>query len=175
MLKIILFSLFVMPVVTFAQSSIKNTGSNISVEDAEAVLANHNEARAEVGVKPLTWSTDVAAFAQAWADSLANHNDCNIKHHSSDRHYGENLFGGSSAEAFKSLDASKGWYGEKEKYTYAKLGDDNWMATSHYTQMIWSTTTEMGAGVATCPSGGVVIVANYNPAGNISGAYPYEK
>ncbi len=65
------------------------------------------------------------------------------------------------------------WYGEKEKYTYSKLGEGNWMETGHYTQMIWKNTTEIGVGIATCPSGGVIVVANYNPPGNFSGEYPY--
>lgn len=163
------------PFFTIAQTKIEETGSEISAEDAQAVLDHHNAARAEVGVEPLTWNPEVAAFAQAWADSLAQHNDCQIKHHSSEKHYGENIFGASSAEVFKPVDASKAWLNEKEKYTYSKLGDGNWMETSHYTQMIWSTTKEMGMGVATCPSGGVVIVANYSPAGNMSGEYPYQK
>jgi hypothetical protein len=34
-------------------------------------------------------------------------------------------------------------------------------------------TNEMGLGIATCPTGGVIIVANYNPPGNFVGSYPY--
>lgn len=173
MLKTFLFCLALLPALTFAQASIDSTGSNLSPEDAQAILDHHNQARAEVGVQPLTWSADVAAFAQEWADSLANFNDCNIKHHSNSFGYGENIFGGSSADVFKGIDASKAWYNEKEKYTYSKLGEGNWFETGHYTQMIWKTTTEMGAGIAKCPSGGVVVVANYNPSGNISGDFPY--
>lgn len=109
MLKILLFCLFVTPAFAFAQDTIENTGSNLSAEDAQAILDHHNQARADVGVTPLSWSREVAAFAQAWADSLANFNDCKIKHHSSERHYGENLYGGSSAEVFKGIDASNGW------------------------------------------------------------------
>ena len=87
--------------------------------------------------------------------------------------YGENIFGGSSAEAFKPLDASIAWYNEIQKYTYSKLGESNWAETAHYTQMIWKNTKEIGVGISACPAGGVVVVANYNPAGNYSGEYPY--
>lgn len=173
MFKKILFCLFLVPQLSFGQNTIDTTGSNVTPAEARAVLDHHNKIRNDVGVPPLSWSKDVAAFAQEWADSVANFNNCSIKHHSNDKGYGENIFGGSSADAIKPIDASLAWYSEKEKYTYSRLGEGNWFETAHYTQMIWKTTTEIGMGVATCPSGGVVIVANYNPAGNISGDYPY--
>ncbi len=173
MLNLLFCCLLLWPVLAPGQSTIDNTGSNISKEDAQAVLDLHNKIRADLGIPPLTWSTDVAAFAQQWADSLANFNDCNIKHHSNELGYGENIFGGSSADLFKGIDAANSWYQEKEKYTYSRLGEGNWFETGHYTQMIWKTTTQVGLGMATCPSGGVVVVGNYSPAGNISGDYPY--
>ena len=173
MLKVFLFCLLLFPAFSFCQSAIESTGSNVTPEDAQAVLDHHNKIRQDLGIPPLTWSKDVAAFAQQWADSLANFNDCNIKHHSNELGYGENIFGASSADVFKPIDASLAWYKEKEKYTYSKLGEGNWYETAHYTQMIWKNTTEMGMGIATCPSGGLVIVANYSPAGNYSGEYPY--
>lgn len=43
----------------------------------------------------------------------------------------------------------------------------------HYTQMVWNYTREVGAGVAYCPGGGIVVVASYHPAGNIIGSVPY--
>jgi hypothetical protein len=39
--------------------------------------------------------------------------------------------------------------------------------------MVWKNSKEMGLGIATCPTGEVIIVANYNPAGNYVGQYPY--
>ncbi|MEO6636834.1 MAG: CAP domain-containing protein [Ginsengibacter sp.] len=96
-----------------------------------------------------------------------------MKHHSNEFGYGENVFGGSPAAAFKGVDAANAWLREKEKYTYSKLREDNWFATGHYTQMIWKSTTEVGLGMATCPTGGIVIVGDYSPAGNMSGEYPY--
>ena len=173
MQKLLICCLFLWPALSWGQSIIDSTGSNLSKEDAQAVLDFHNKVRADLGIPPVTWSADVAAFAQQWADSLANFNDCNIKHHSNELGYGENIFGGSPAEAFKGINATNAWYGEKEKYTYSRLGEGNWFETAHYTQMIWKTTTQIGLGMATCPSGGVVIVGNYSPAGNISGDYPY--
>ena len=173
MLKIFLLCMLLSPMISFTQGTIDTTGSNISSEDAQAVLDHHNKARNDLGIPPLTWSAEVAAYAQEWADSLANTNDCQLKHRDNrQKGYGENVFGGSST-SFKPLDASMAWYNEIKNYTYAKVDDSNWAKASHYTQMIWKNTKEVGLGMATCPGGAVVVVANYNPAGNYSGEFPY--
>jgi hypothetical protein len=39
--------------------------------------------------------------------------------------------------------------------------------------MIWKNTKEIGVGIATCPAGGLIVVANYNPPGNFMGEFPY--
>ena len=119
----------------------------------------------------------MAAYAQRWADYLATNNHCKIKHRGPNEQegaqYGENIFWGSSAQAYRPLDASKSWYSEIQKYTYSLLNSDNWYPTGHYTQMIWRNTTLMGAGVAVCPDGEIIVVANYNPPGNYMEEYPY--
>ncbi|MCF8341153.1 MAG: hypothetical protein K9I82_09265 [Chitinophagaceae bacterium] len=155
----------------------KATGSLITSEDAEKVLLHHNKVRAEVGVDKLVWSNEIAAYAQEWANYLVSENNCKMMHRSSanrnDKNWGENLFWGSSATYYKPLDASKGWAGEKADYTYAPCCGDNFMKIGHYTQMVWKNSKEMGLGIATCPTGEVIIVANYNPSGNYVGQYPY--
>ena len=160
---------------SFAQ--VTNTGSKISVKDAQEILAHHNKVRKKVGSPALIWSTKLAAYAQSWADHLANENNCEIEHRAvcgeDGKIYGENIFWGSSATSFKPIDASLSWYSEIKKYTYAKLNESNWQDTGHYTQMVWKNTNEMGVGVAVCPNGAIIIVANYYPAGNYMGQYPY--
>ena len=160
-----------------AKSQITNTGSKISSVDADKMLAHHNKVRSEVGVSGLQWDTTLAAYAQRWADYLATNNHCKMKHRGSKEkegaEYGENIFWGSSAQAYSPLDASTSWYSEIEKYTYAQLNGNNWYPAGHYTQMVWRNTTLMGAGVAICPDGEIIVVANYNPPGNYMGEYPY--
>jgi pathogenesis-related protein 1 len=39
--------------------------------------------------------------------------------------------------------------------------------------MVWKETTHVGMGIAICKNGGMIIVANYNPAGNYIGEKPY--
>jgi pathogenesis-related protein 1 len=176
MLKIFLFSLLFCPTLSFTQSTIDNTGSKISSKDAGAILDHHNKIRNDLQIPPLSWNAALAAYAQNWADSLATSYSCNLKHRDQGGNtpgYGENLFGGSSAESFKPIDASLAWYSEIQQYTYAKLDENNWYNTAHYTQMIWKNTKEVGVGIAACPAGGVIVVANYNPPGNYMGEFPY--
>ncbi len=150
-------------------------GSNVTKEEAQTAIEFHNKARKDVGVAPLTWSNELASFAQAWADNLAS-TGCKLKHRPADgkwaQQYGENIFYASKATV-NALNASQAWYSEIKDFSYGKLNANNWAKTGHYTQMVWSTTKQMGIGSAVCPSGAIIIVANYNPRGNFMGEKPY--
>ena len=160
-----------------AQNKIGRTGSSIKTTDAEQILAHHNTIRKEKGEQALTWNTELAAYAQKWADYLAKNNNCDIKHRDicgqNGQSYGENIFWGSSATAYPPIEASHSWYEEKKDYRYRKISAASWHNTGHYTQMIWKDTRQMGVGVAVCPNGSIIVVANYYPAGNVIGEYPY--
>lgn len=45
--------------------------SRLTAGEARELVAFHNDARHEVGVGPIEWSPDIAAFAQQWADHIA--------------------------------------------------------------------------------------------------------
>lgn len=177
MYKILLFCLLSSPGLCFTQKTINVTGSNISSRDAQTILDYHNKVRNELGVPSLQWSQKLSLYAQNWADSLANTFACHIIHRKicgeNGLQYGENLFMGSSSQFYKPIDAAIAWYNEKQKYSYGKLTESNWYRTGHYTQMIWKETKEVGIGVATCPNGSIIVVANYYPAGNFIGQFPY--
>jgi pathogenesis-related protein 1 len=162
---------------SFAQLNLNETGSKLSKNEASEMLEYHNMARKELSIPPMIWNTSIAAYAQEWAEYLANKKGCDLIHRSGLNQkkldYGENLFWGSSASSYKPIDAAKGWYSEKKDYRYQRVDYDNYAKTGHYTQMIWASSTEMGAGMAVCPSGEIIVVANYKEHGNIVGYYPY--
>ena len=161
---------------SYGQSVGEVTGSRISRQDAQKILDQHNQAREEVGVSKLVWSRELAAFAQEWAEHLAK-NGCSMQHRQQPKirnePVGENLFWVSSSTVYHPLDASLSWYGEKKIYSYGKFGQGNWHAIGHYTQMVWKNTREVGVGVAVCKNGGLMVVANYSPAGNYLNQMPY--
>jgi hypothetical protein len=74
---------------------------------------------------------------------------------------------GPSAE-FGPAAAAKKWLAEKRRY---KPGV-SFNVVGHDTQMVWKKSTAVGFGIAEV-NGGTVIVANYDPAGNIAGETPY--
>ena len=158
-----------------AQTVPKETGSHVSQSDAQVALDFHNKARKDVGISPLQWSSDLAKYAQAWADNLAK-NNCGFKHRPDSGEWkqvhGENIFKGSGA-IYTALGASEGWYSEIKDYKHGPISDINWPIAGHYTQMVWKNTTQVGIASSTCSNGAIIIVANYDPAGNYLGQKAY--
>tara|TARA_B110000263_G_scaffold15668_1_gene12688 strand:- start:1916 stop:2173 length:258 start_codon:yes stop_codon:yes gene_type:complete len=73
-------------------------------------------------------------------------------------------------------EGSTAWYNEIADYTYSVIGstENANVVIGHYTQMIWSTTTEVGIAKARSTSGKEYVVARYSPPGNMGGQYPYK-
>ncbi len=141
------------------------------------ITALHNQVRATVDVPPLTWDPDLAAIAQAWADSCTD-NDAPIGliDHNPNRsdtypgYVGENVYGSSGTATPDG--AVSAWAAEAADYDY----DTNTCSAvcGHYTQLVWATTEKLGCGISNC-SGltyGNSIVCDYSPGGN-TGGRPY--
>jgi len=179
MKKGILFALVILffSIKMNAQNYNIKTGSAVSEKDAALILDHHNKVRKALGIPPLTWNPEISSYAQEWANYLVTNNDNKLSHRSwlgkNKRAYGENLFWGHPYDYYSVLSASESWYSEKEDYIYQPLSNSNFHETGHYSQMIWNTTKEMGVGVARGSDGGIIVVANYFPAGNIIGFKPY--
>lgn len=178
MTKKILFLLLAILWINFiiiAQTVPSITGSKVTQMEAQTALDFHNKVRADVGTSPLQWSAELAKYAQAWADHLAEEG-CDMQHRPYDgewaQKYGENIFWG-SASNFTVLNASESWYDEIKDYKHGVLNESNWYNTGHYTQMVWKNTTHVGIGISRCKDGGIIIVANYNPPGNYMGESAY--
>ena len=151
--------------------------SSLAEEDISLALKVHNDARAAVGVQSLVWSKILEADALEWAKTMAKKDDMYHSSNESRTGQGENLYmySGFSSET-PAGDGSTAWYNEIDDYTYSVIGspENANVMIGHYTQMIWSSTTEVGIGKATSASGREFVVARYSPRGNYIGAYPYE-
>lgn len=132
--------------------------------EIEKFLRVHNDCRAELGVGPLVWDDGLAQYALQWAQELARTDS--FRHRSHNR-YGENLFWGSGAP-FTLEHAARSWASEKPHMS----GKQYTQGAGHYSQMIWKNTRRVGA-AAVHYGNKVVIVANYDPAGNYIGQDAY--
>lgn len=129
----------------------------------------HNEKRKLHCVAPLTWSNELAAEAQAYAE------ECKLHVHGSK---GENLADAWGTPEMFAKDIVELWYSEKDNYDFNnpqfKVGsaDEN----GHFTQIVWKDTCQLGCGQATCEmidDKGVVHkgthwVCRYRPPGNVN-------
>ena len=150
-------------------------------------LKVHNDARKEVGVKPLVWSNNLEIDAKKYADFLASKDVFEHSEDLSELAQGENLYStayfvfqeNGEKYFFENTDylenASISWLNEKKDFKYAKIGDrkNNFSKVGHYTQMVWIQTTQVGIAYSKSKSGKVYVVARYYPAGNIIGQFPY--
>jgi len=131
----------------------------------QTYLQAHNTVRSQHGAAALTWSNELGAKAQQWA------NGCQFKHSGGSLGpYGENLAAGTGNFSFQNgMDL---WAAEASDY------DPNNPTYSHFTQVVWKGTTQVGCAVATC-SGifdakygpAQYYVCEYNPPGNVIGQF----
>jgi pathogenesis-related protein 1 len=149
-------------------------GSSLTLQEVQKLLQLHNKARADVGVGPLSWSKELAIYAQEWADHLASAK-CQMEHRPQSGQWkgehGENLFMG-TVGYYGVADAVKAWESEKEYYRGEALNSSNWHKAGHYTQVVWKNTKDIGCAKVAC-KGNIIVVCNYDPPGNVLGQKPY--
>jgi len=128
--------------------------------DLTAILNAHNAYRRQHCAPALTWSAQLAAGAQTWADA------CTRQHSkeawSSQACCGENLYWGSGTKG-GAEDAVKWWHDEVRKYNFNAPQWSNDVA--HFTQVVWKGSKEIGCGVARCGDENYW-VCRYAPTGN---------
>jgi hypothetical protein len=144
--------------------------------EAVQLLDAHNAARRAVSpeparpLAPLRWSAAAYERARAWAAG------CRFEHGPGGRGFGENLFASPRPATAAQVVAS--WVGERRGYDHASNSCRG--ECSHYTQVVWASTRELGCAVERCeggsPFGGgawELWVCEYAPAGNLQGERPY--
>ncbi|CUA67490.1 Fruiting body protein SC7 [Rhizoctonia solani] len=147
-----------------ATPSPKVTETSSGNAEIDAYLKGHNDIRAQHGASALTWATDLAAAAAKWAGNC-------VWEHSKGQvgSFGENLAAGTSLGAAAAV---KMWTDEASEYNAANP------QYSHFTQVVWKATTEVGCAVKTCNnilsgySGAVNFhVCEYRSPGNVIGQF----
>jgi len=130
-------------------------------------LSLHNQIRGQHGATALTWSDKLSDIGQGWADK------CVFEHSGGTLGaYGENLAAGTGT-SYDVAAAMKSWTDEASQY------DPNNPVPSHYTQIVWKGTNQVGCGLAPACDGifdasfgtAKYFVCEYFPQGNIIGSF----
>jgi hypothetical protein len=181
-------------ILTVQSSMIQPSYAQLDAATQTALLDMHNRERTAVGVAPAMWSTSVATDAQNWANYLASLNlrpanyqtgdPGQIPPHSqwtTNGNQGENLAWGTRG-AFSPATLAQGWMDEKSNcFPGCAIPADGSLQQSrtppyrvfgHYTQVVWSTSTSIGCGLASDENQDF-LVCRYSPAGNYPGRAPY--
>lgn len=136
------------------------------------MLTMHNAARAEVRQPPLAWNDMLAADALGYARDLARTGRFeHAPQPRGDPHQGENLWTGTRG-AYRYDEMAGHWIDEKRVFVNRPMpgasitGD--YRDVGHYTQIVWSTTREVGCAMASNRRDDF-LVCRYLPTGNVVG------
>lgn len=138
---------------------------------AARLLAAHNQERARVGVPPLQWDPALAAAAASYGPTLERLGRLQHSPRASRPGQRENLWRGTRG-AYAPEQMVGTWIAERAYYrpgvfpNVSRTG--NWLDVSHYTQLIWRTTTRVGCAIHRTPRWDYLI-CRYSPPGNVDG------
>jgi len=170
--KKILVLLFILSAVLVA-----TVEAELKSNEKQEILAAQNRYRAEINVTALNWSENLSQQAQACAD----YNAANFLPLGKQKHCPKSGFGQNIALASLSLHRTltqmvDQWGEEKRNFingvypSVSATGSPG--AVSHYTQIIWQETEEVGCAKANS-SKYEILVCDYSPQGNINGTAVY--
>lgn len=138
---------------------------------AARLLAAHNRERALFGSQPMQWDPLLASSAATYGPALATLG--RLQHSPRQGRPGqrENLWMGTRG-VFAPEQMVAAWTAEKRYFRpgiYPNVSTTgNWLDVSHYTQMVWPTTTRLGCAIYSSRSTDFLI-CRYSPPGNVDG------
>lgn len=134
---------------------------------ALSAIIRHNLYRACHNAKPLLPNCDLMKISQDYSNKMIyshSGNDYN------DEWLGENIFEITNNN-LNGQEIVDNWYKESKEYNFnKKRPKDNGKITSHFTQLVWKNSKDIGIGY-TCKLNNCIVIANYFPGGNIDGEY----
>ena len=144
------------------------------------ILYSHNFYRRRHQVDDLKWNSEIEAIAQEYSEKIIFSSP--LKRSSNTykgESLGENLYVSKGGIGINGKEITYVWYNEVDNYDFSSHSSKNNQISSHFTQLVWKETKEIGCG-ATCFDTYCGCICNYYPAGNSIGLYdtnvfPYKK
>jgi pathogenesis-related protein 1 len=134
--------------------------------NADDFLRRVNEMRSAHDADPLVWDYALADYATRWSEQAYNYAGGPLVH--SGGPYGENIFVTHEPDIQQALtQAACAWYSEAGDYDFGAPG----FTAGHFTALVWRGTRRVGLGWTRKDDGALVIVASFDPAGNVDGLY----
>ncbi|MCL4144895.1 UNVERIFIED_CONTAM: hypothetical protein GTU68_031423 [Idotea baltica] len=159
--------------------------ADLTIKEKQILLNAHNYLRSKIAQQGdsgeptasnmgvMVWSDESAIRAQNWANScVAGHDSDSARKYGNHWYVGQNWAGASYRPSV--YEGVKWWYNEIKDFSFSSNRCSG--VCGHYTQIVWSKSTELGCGLADCSSRGGYrynLVCNYGPGGNVNGARPY--
>jgi pathogenesis-related protein 1 len=125
------------------------------------LLDAQNNIRTQLKLAKFTWNCQMANYAQEWANR-------GIFEHRSNNKYGENIYVSSNGDVTLTNVVDK-WMTERDFWNNNTGVCRDGKVCSHYTQIIWRATRQIGCGINRNVTGKwkVLLVCNYDPPGDI--------
>lgn len=140
------------------------------MSDIQQVLDAHNKTRAMYGLNPLVIDEDLNRSARLYAEIML---DTGTRNHSKRDGVGENLAWGSGSGTTP-LSLYQRWADEEKYFHPGVFPNVGGKVCWHFTQLIWSSTTRLGVGLASRGKE-LILVCHYKDAGNWNGTYVGKK
>ncbi|KAF8819558.1 SCP family extracellular subfamily protein [Cardiosporidium cionae] len=181
------------------------TNQNVTQFKTDVLLA-HNKYRTLGNLPSVQWDHSLESYSRAHLQRLNGLNECPLQHSSTTEraqygsfyNLGENLYAIWETNQFPSADkVVQAWFDERNCYRYGPVGaactllstpectsnkNNPFSLTGHFTQMMWSTLTQIGCDVLKCSKyNGVgekyMVGCTYgtigNAGGNTLGEFPF--
>ncbi|XP_074613617.1 chymotrypsinogen B-like isoform X2 [Acropora palmata] len=168
------------------QCLVFSAGLTFDLFDRDCVT-EHNMLRRQHGAQPLIWSEALAEDAQKWAEYLAINDK--IQHDTdtlAEKDEGENIAwfvppqpkcqAGWKPDCVMCREVVQNWYDEAKNYDYQHgTAKHPGLPITHFAQVVWNGSMEIGVGSAISKTFGFIFVARYSPKGAMGAPQIFRK
>jgi hypothetical protein len=156
---------------SYAPHSAAGAAPVVLSEIGARLLTAHNRERALAGVPALRWDPALAASAAAYGPTLAGIGHLKHSPRATRPSQGENLWMGTRG-AYTPEQMVGNWIAEKRHFRRGVFPNvsstGQWLDVSHYTQLIWRSTSSVGCAIYPTRQKDFLI-CRYSPKGNRDG------